>query len=285
MPSAPLRAYLARTRIPVTPTEAPLHLGFHLTVNGLSDIGRVRNRNEDSLALVPELGTAVIADGMGGHPGGHVASRIAAETAAAHLGTVLPVDHPVAPEAVSAQLSQAMAEAIMWAHGAVRSEGARDPVLDGMGTTLTAMTVDPPTGVFAIGHVGDSRIYRFRAGTLHQLTRDDTWVQQRVDASELTVDQAKRHPFGHMLTQCVGLPESPSPQILTGHVEPDDTYLLCTDGLTGMLEDERLREILAEAAADMNEGDRTERALQALIRQANLAGGHDNITAVLIFAS
>jgi serine/threonine protein phosphatase PrpC len=285
LPCPALRAYLARTRIPVTPTEAPLHLGFHLTVNGLSDIGRVRNRNEDCLALVPELGAAVIADGMGGHPGGHVASRIAAETAAAHLGTLLPIEHPVEPDAVSAHLSQAMAEAVMWAHGAVRSEGSRDPVLDGMGTTLTAIAIDTPTGVFAIGHVGDSRVYRLRGGTLRQLTRDDTWVQQRVDASELTVDQAKRHPFGHMLTQCVGLPESPSPQILTGHVEPDDAYLLCTDGLTGMLDDDRLCAILSDAAADMGEGDRSGRALRALIEQANEAGGYDNITAALIFAS
>jgi len=274
-----------RARIPVTPTEAPLHLGFHLTVKGLSDIGRVRNRNEDCLALVPELAAAVIADGMGGHPGGHVASRIAAETAAAHLKTLLPIEHPVQPDAVSAHLSQAMAEAVMWAHGAVRSEGARDPVLDGMGTTLTAIAVDAPTGVFAIGHVGDSRVYRFRGGALQQLTRDDTWVQQRVDASELTADQAKRHPFGHMLTQCVGLPESPSPQILTGHVEPDDAYLLCTDGLTGMLDDDRLLAVLTNAATDMAEGDRSERALRALIDQANEAGGHDNITAALIFAS
>lgn len=261
-------------------------MGFHLTVSGISDIGLVRNRNEDSLSLLPELGAAVLADGMGGHPGGHVASRIAAETAAAHLRHLLPIEHPVEPDAVSAQLGQAMSEAIMWAHGAVRSEGARDPVLDGMGTTLSAFAVDPETGIFAIGHVGDSRVYRYRGGELRQLTRDDTWVQQRVDAHELTPEQARRHPFGHMLTQCVGLAEPPVPQIVVGRVEPGDVYLLCTDGLTGMLDDELLQQVLDGATNDHAPGGKpAERALDRLVESAKEAGGHDNITAVLVFAS
>jgi protein phosphatase len=255
------------------------------TVVGLTDVGQTRSRNEDSLALLPDLGVAVVADGMGGHPGGDVASRIAADTAARALEEELTPDIAGPADAASTRLAEAMLLSVLRAHEAIRAEGEKDTALDGMGTTLTALVVDPSTDSFVLGHVGDSRAYRFRDGALTQLTKDDTWVQERIDAQQLTEDQARRHPFAHLLTQCLGLEDTPVPHITHGSVEVGDAYLLCSDGLVGMLDDATLGEILGRelgtngAAADAS---RQLPVVQALVDAANAAGGHDNITAVLV---
>ncbi len=276
MPPVHRKLYLGAspTRASAPSTDHP-PLGHHLTFAGLSDIGRVRKRNEDSLSLQPDLGVAVVADGMGGHPGGDVASRIAADTATRRLRALLPLTADASPEDRTEALRSAMAQSVLGAHHAVRTEGAREPTLDGMGTTLTALAVDVDSGRYAIGHVGDSRAYRFRAGALLQLTRDDTWVQRRVEAEELTPDQARHHPFGHILTQCVGLEDDPEPQVLLGQVENGDLYVLCTDGLMGMLDENDLARELT-----LHTGD-PEGAAAALVGLAKERGGFDNITVVI----
>lgn len=246
------------------------------TVVGFSDVGRARSRNEDSLCLLPALGVAVVADGMGGHPGGDVASRLAAETASKILEDQLPRGRDA---------QEVMLRSVLGAHEAIRAEGARKPDLDGMGTTLTALAVDPVSDTFVLGHVGDSRAYRYRAGTLTQLTKDDTWVQERIDAQQLTPEQARRHPFSHLLTQCLGLEDTPVPHVFQGPVEVGDVYLLCTDGLVGMVEDQELAEILRHeigANGDSGSAAHQEPAVRALVEAANEAGGYDNITAVLV---
>ena len=259
-------------------------------VIGDSDIGRSRSRNEDSLHLLPELGIAVVADGMGGHPGGDVASRIASETAAAVLGEWITGEGPETTngerrtpgEDVTPRLREAMAVSVVRAHEGIRRHGVEEPDLVGMGTTLTAMVVDRESGAYVVGHVGDSRAYLFREGKLTQLTRDDTWVQERVDSKQLTPEQARHHPFGHLLTQCLGLEEAPTPHILDGSVEPGDTYLLCTDGLVGMLDDYELERILTKHLSGNGAGGHERASIQALLDAANEAGGHDNITAALV---
>lgn len=255
------------------------HVSSTPSVVGLSDIGRTRARNEDSLFVVPHLGVAVVADGMGGHPGGDVASRIAAETAAHVLVEALAL--PPEKQPVSAHMRDAMSRSVERAHQGIRAQGLETPELDGMGTTLTAMVVDVASLTYVLGHVGDSRAYRFRGGELVQLTRDDTWVQERIEAQQLTPEEGRHHPFGHLLTQCLGLDEPPVPHILDGDVEPGDAYLLCTDGLVGMLDDEQLTAILADhLARNGSAGD--EAPVRALLDAANEAGGHDNITAALV---
>jgi serine/threonine protein phosphatase PrpC len=272
LPPVHKRLYLAASPTPVSASSRDHSpLGHDLTFTGLSDIGRVRKRNEDSLSLQPDLGVAVVADGMGGHPGGDVASRIAADTAARRLRALLP--RGATPEDTTEAMRSAMAQSVLGAHHAVRTEGVREPALDGMGTTLTALAIDRTSGRYAIGHVGDSRAYRFRDGALVQLTRDDTWVQRRVEAEELTPDQARRHPFGHILTQCVGLEDAPEPQILTGMVQGGDVYVLCTDGLVGMLEDVDLRAIL-----ETRSKDGADSVAEAMVSLAKERGGFDNIT-------
>jgi len=251
------------------------------TVVGLSDVGRTRTRNEDSLSLRPDLGVAVVADGMGGHPGGDVASRIAASTAAEVLAAELEATGSQNQDAAT-RLAAAMRHSVIRAHQEIRAEGEREPKLEGMGTTITALAVDPDADMYVLGHVGDSRAYLFRNGKLTQLTRDDTWVQERVEAQMLTLEQARRHPFAHLLTQCLGLEETPTPHIVHGSVEIGDAYLLCTDGLVGMIEDVELEQILGRELDTNGRSAAGEPALKALLDAANAAGGYDNITAVLL---
>ena len=169
-------------------TGEPPRVPTSLSVNGSSDIGKVRQRNEDAIALDAEKGIVVVADGMGGHPGGDVASRIAAEVAVEHLGAaargLLPDGDFVATMLAAAE------RAVLEAHEKIRARGALEPELDGMGTTLTAVAVDPRSGRWVVGHVGDSRAYRMRDGSLEQLTRDDTWVQQQIDSGVLKPEAA-----------------------------------------------------------------------------------------------
>jgi protein phosphatase len=251
-------------------------------VTGLTDIGRTRKRNEDSISLRPEVGVAVVADGMGGHPGGDVASRIAADTVAALLEEAQ-ADLESSTD-FNRSLREVMTDAVRAAHSAIRAQGTEEPELDGMGTTLTAMIVDPHSDNYVMGHVGDSRAYLFRDGQLTQITRDDTWVQDRIEKGDIPAEAARRHPFGHLLTQCLGLEDPPVPQILEGKVEVGDTYLLCTDGLVGMLEDFEMERMLNDHLAidGTHESRDASSAIQALLDAANEAGGYDNITAALV---
>ena len=250
------------------------------TFAGISDIGRARARNEDSFVMRPSARIAVVADGMGGHPSGDIASRIAAaraaETLEANLGS------GSATEGGLVEMRTTMLQSVMSAHQAIRDACAQGEDLEGVGTTLTAMAFDPDGKVYVLGHVGDSRAYRLRAGALDQLTPDDTWVQARVDAKDLTPEQAKRHPFGHILTQCVGLEDAPDPHIHDGTVAIGDVYLLCSDGLVGMLEDEDIARILRERLGEPPDPQVLETAGRALVDAANEAGGKDNITVALI---
>jgi len=241
----------------------------------------LRRRNEDSFAVQADLGVAVVADGMGGHPGGDVASRVAAETAAAALALHASQGMPQDAEA----LRGAMAEVVREAHEAIRARGVEAPELEGMGTTLTAMLVDAQSGSYVIGHVGDSRAYLFRDGQVSQLTRDDTWVQEQMDKGVITSENARNSPYGHLLTQCLGLEEDPVPQLVEGRARTGDVYVLCTDGLVGILPDDRIAEILSYHLGQVGSASSpTEAALEALVNAANEAGGPDNITAAMVVA-
>jgi protein phosphatase len=217
---------------------------------------------------------------MGGHPGGDVASRVAAGIAAKVLSETFQEEAP--EEGVTTWLRAAMSKSVVLAHDAIRDRGREDPELDGMGTTLTAIVVDVESLTYVLGHVGDSRAYLFRDGKLTQLTRDDTWVQERVEADQLTPEQARRHPFGHLLTQCLGLEEPPVPHILDGSIQAGDSYLLCTDGLVGMLDDNELERILSEQLSVNGPASEDPAPVHALVDAANEAGGHDNITAAIV---
>jgi serine/threonine protein phosphatase PrpC len=237
-----------------------------------TDRGLRRPENEDAHVAESELGIFCVADGMGGHAAGEVASRLAVEAFSREMERLADASAPDGP------LEAKLRRAATAANRAILDAARADPATEGMGTTLTAVALTPERDAFAGIHIGDSRAYLFREGTLRQLTTDHTWVQQQVDAGALTPLQARHHPFASVLTRALGLSDDPEFETFGGDLRPGDMLLLCSDGLTGMVEDDELAFILAgESSLDAR--------VQALIDAANRNGGFDNITVILIQAA
>jgi serine/threonine protein phosphatase PrpC len=179
----------------------------------------------------------------------------------------------VPSSSLAEHLDAEMTTTVMPAHENIRKRGSDEPELAGMGTTLHRLgVVDPVTDKYVIGLVGDSRAYRFRDGILEQLTRDDTWVQERVGKGDIAPDAVRKHPLGHLLTQCPGLADPPTPLILHGGVEVGDFYLLCSDGLVGMLEDSEIESILSASGSDQGTTDTGSRVQRYSTRPTRRAG-------------
>jgi protein phosphatase len=222
-----------------------------------TDTGRQRNANEDSFFTRAPL--FVVADGMGGAQAGEVASKAAAESFAQGL--------PQAPPL------QALEQTIEGANRTIHELARKDPGLAGMGTTTTAAVVDLEAEEVAIGHVGDSRAYRLRQGRLEQLTRDHSLVEEMRRKGQLTDAQAEDHPQRSIITRALGPEPEVQVDLQTVQAQPGDVFLICSDGLTTMLDDERIGRLLARATS-------LDSAVRALVDEANRAGGRDNITIV-----
>jgi PPM family protein phosphatase len=223
-----------------------------------TDTGRQRNANEDSLFTRPPI--YVVADGMGGAQAGEVASKAAAESFDQEL-----------PEAPPERL---LRETIEAANGTIHQLARKDPALAGMGTTITAAIVDPRSEEVAIGHVGDSRAYRLRAGKLEQLTRDHSLVEEMRRKGQLTEAQAEDHPQRSIITRALGPEPEVEVDLQTVSAQAGDVFLICSDGLTTMLDDDHIARLLGRASS-------MESAVRALVDEANRAGGRDNITVVV----
>jgi len=226
-----------------------------VSIGAATDIGQVREGNEDSFLVVAPL--YAVADGMGGHRGGEVASSLALETV----------------QGMFERREGSLADQVVEANRAVFDRSKNDRTVSGMGTTLTAALVDGSR--VHLVHVGDSRAYLLRGGELAQLTEDHTLVHRMVMEGEISQEEAETHPHRSILTRALGVDESV--QVDEGDVEVSDgdRLLLCTDGLTGMVPEGQIREILLESA-DPQE------AVEKLVKVANRAGGIDNITAVIL---
>lgn len=223
-----------------------------------SDVGRVRQGNEDAAYAGPRL--LAVADGMGGHVGGEVASSAA-------VATVATLDHERHADLVAA------AEAgLRKANQRLRELVEQDPSLTGMGTTLTMMLWEGPR--VALVHIGDSRAYLLRDGDLYQITYDHTLVQTLMDDGRITPEEAARHPHRSILLQVLDGGDTIDPDLSLRDAEIGDRYLLCSDGLSGVVEADRLRHVLAEVD-DLGE------VVRRLIDMACEAGGPDNITCVV----
>jgi protein phosphatase len=238
---------------------------------GLTDRGRRRPRNEDSLLVRPASRIYAVADGMGGHAAGNVASRTAIDV------LVRAFFRAPSPRIRAATLSRRMLGVFDDANRAILEHAAAHRECAGMGTTLTAFSPLAGTAQCVIAHVGDSRAYRLRAGELTQLTRDHTWVQQQVEAGMLTPDQARHHPLASVLSRVLGTDSVGPADTLVADAAPGDVFLLCSDGLTTMLDD-------SDVLAILNQPLTLEQRAQALIDDANQRGGVDNITVVLLAA-
>lgn len=222
-----------------------------------TDTGRQRNANEDSLYVAAPL--FVVADGMGGAQAGEVASKAAAESFAGELP-------PAPPE-------QILEETIEGANRTIHELARKDPGLAGMGTTTTAAIVDLEGEEVAIGHVGDSRAYRLRGGKLEQLTRDHSLVEEMRRKGQLTDAQAEDHPQRSIITRALGPEPEVQVDVQTVPAQHGDVFLICSDGLTTMLDDEQIGRVLTRATS-------LEAAVKTLVDEANRAGGRDNITVV-----
>lgn len=227
----------------------------------------MRKGNEDNLfADANEFrGLFIVADGMGGHAAGEVASQMAVEIIARELADVNDLARPDAPSRISG--------ALRLANRAVHERTVSEMEKLGMGTTASAILVSDSS--YIIGHIGDSRIYLVRGGQMQQLTRDHSLVQEQVDAGLITPEQARRHPQSNVITRCIGVASEVEADIITGETRMGDVFLLASDGLTGMVDDRRILQLLVSRAAP-------ERIVNALISEANNNGGIDNITAIVV---
>jgi serine/threonine protein phosphatase PrpC len=222
-----------------------------------TDTGRQRNANEDSLFTRAPL--FVVADGMGGAQAGEVASR----TAVSAFEGELPAGPP----------ERVLEQTIKVANRAINRQAQSDPNLAGMGTTTTAAIVDPEAEEVAIGHVGDSRAYRYRAGKLERLTRDHSLVEEMRRKGQLTEAQAEDHPQRSIITRALGPEPEVEVDLQTVPALAGDVFLICSDGLTTMLDDAHIARLLERASS-------MAAAVRALVDEANRAGGRDNITVV-----
>jgi protein phosphatase len=236
----------------------------------ITDRGRRRPENEDAFLLRPDLGLFAVADGLGGHAGGEVASGLAIETVEHILAGSDPAAGTQPPP------GERLRDAILAAHRRILERAADEPRLAGMGTTLTLLALDPAERAFRIAHVGDSRAYLLRDGALSLLTTDHTLAQDQIARGRLDPAHARGHPLSHILTRALGTAEEDvEVDLIQGEVRAADLFLLCSDGLTGVLDDGDLRAILEGALA-------LETLAAQLVEAANLRGGPDNITAVLV---
>jgi PPM family protein phosphatase len=225
---------------------------------GSTDVGRQRSSNEDSLVCSPPL--FAVADGMGGAKAGEVASRLAVE--------VLEEDRADPVDPVEAHLVELVREA----NRRIYELSTDDESRRGMGTTLTAARLHD--GDVSLAHVGDSRAYRMREGALEQLTNDHSLVAELERSGQITAEAAENHPQRSIITRALGPEPDVEVDTYTLSGRPGDVFLLCSDGLTGMISDDEVASILRGSA-------RLEEAAEALIRAANQSGGRDNITVVL----
>jgi len=232
-----------------------------LRIVARSDPGRVRTNNEDCVDYDASLGIAVLADGMGGQNAGEVASRVAVSALMRDLRAGAPPD------------GAALAQAFELANREVRALASLRREYDGMGTTMVAVVVTGAEAVVA--HAGDSRAYAFGAGGLRRLTRDHSLVGYLVESGVLTEEQARRAPNRHIVTRAVGMLESVPCDVTTTAFEADDLLLLCSDGLTDMIDDHAIATLCARI------GDPAELA-DALIEAALAYGGLDNVSVIAI---
>ena len=238
---------------------------MHFTCAARTDVGIVRSGNEDNYLMLADRGIFIVADGMGGHAAGEVASEMAVRIISREIGSLRGLSDDEGAERFRT--------AIRTANDAIFSRTLSEHDKRGMGTTVTALVLQPKR--YLIGQVGDSRAYLLRGQQLSQLTKDHSYVQEQVDAGLLTPEQARVHPYSNVITRCVGASVDVTPDIYTGTLEEGDILLLASDGLTGMLEDEQLTRILQSEGGPQRWVDR-------LITEANRRGGLDNITAIVV---
>lgn len=233
----------------------------------MSHVGHVRRRNEDSIWVDEDKGWLLLADGMGGYQGGDVAAALAIATVLAQLQ-----GYQSRSEDSVEDRAAVLLEGFLRANDAIRITGARQADLQGMGSTMVAAWIVSPMIVYA--HIGDSRLYRVRAGVLDQLTVDHTVLQEQIDAGIMDAEEANALPYRGLLTRGLGITETVQADVGVVRADEGDRYLLCSDGLTDMLDD-------AEICAALSAESPPAAIASRLVEMALERGGRDNVSVIV----
>ena len=248
-----------------------------VTYQALTDVGRKRKGNEDSLFVNPEQKLFVVADGMGGHAAGEIASRIAVDSINEFVcltGGDEEITWPFGLDETISYDGNRLKTAVRFANKKVLEATKEKSEYEGMATTVCAVLVDDQ--VANLAHVGDSRVYLFREGELSQLTSDHSWVNEQIQSGVISAEQARTHPLRNVVTRALGGKADLLVDMQTHDFQAGDVLLLCSDGLTTMIPDDDIARVMREGAGDI------EATAQELVDAANAKGGEDNITVVLL---
>jgi protein phosphatase len=271
---ATARAGAAGRAVVAMSSSFPLD-NMRVRFSGSTDVGRKRNHNEDAYYLPTDTRLAIVADGMGGHASGEVAAQIAVTTIVDHFqktADMQPITWPYkADRDLRADVNR-MTVAIKLANLEIYERSQREAALKGMGTTAVAIYFLDDTVI--IGHVGDSRVYRFRDGKLTQLTEDHSLINDYVKMKRVTAEEAETWPHKNVIVRALGMKENVAVDIVAEQPRIGDCYLMCSDGLSGMLNDGQMAHII-RSKTDLDA------AVEGLIQGANEEGGVDNISVVL----
>jgi len=253
-----------------------MNLAQSLQSASLTDPGRVRDHNEDCIEARPEIGLYVLADGMGGYNAGEVASGMATSLIAdGLLEAWQPAEVGRMPrEEAKALAERLIREQVARANTAIFTTSQNNPECAGMGTTLVTCLFHDD--FVAVAHIGDSRLYRLRGEAMEQVTRDHSLLQEQLDSGLITPEEAKLSQNKNLVTRALGIDPTVEAEVHVYDAMPDDVYLLCSDGLSDMVEDDEIRLTLTTLKTNPS------LTVQQLIQAANDNGGRDNISAMLI---
>ena len=242
---------------------------------GMTDVGCVRKHNEDNMLMASELGLFVVADGLGGHAAGEVASQIVVETIGRFVSDTVEQERtwPVDYDATLSYNANRLQAAVSLSDKAIADDIRSNPERETMGSTVVALLVGG--GKATLAHVGDSRAYLLNSTGIRQVTRDHSWVAEQVANGILTASEARVHPFRNVITQALGNGGELSVEVQEMDLSESERLLLCSDGLSGMVPDQQIWEIVSRSSSFQG-------AVEALVAAARAAGGEDNITAILV---
>ena len=250
---------------------------MRLTSAGRTHVGMKRAHNEDSLRLFREENLFIVADGMGGHASGEVASQMSVETLAEFFRATSENDEVTWPYKMDKGRKyeeNRVVTGVKLSNRKIFEAASRDAKLKGMGTTIVVLFF--VNGGSYVGHVGDSRVYRHRGATLTQLTEDHSLLNDYIKMKNLTPEEIEAFPHKNVIVRALGMKETVQVDVLHEVPQSGDVYLLCSDGLSGMVTDEQMAQILNDADGDLD------KKCERLIDAANANGGTDNITVILV---
>jgi protein phosphatase len=248
-----------------------------ISYKALTDVGRKRKGNEDNLHVNPEQHLFVVADGMGGHAAGEVASRVAVDSINEFICLTSGDEEITWPFGLDENISydgNRLKTAVRYANRKVLEATREKTEYEGMATTVAAVLVDDANAILA--HVGDSRIYLYRDGSLSQLTSDHSWINEQIQSGVISAEQARSHPLRNVVTRALGGKPDLQVDVQVQPMQSGDLLLLCSDGLTTMVPDDEIARVFADS------GGNVEAAASGLVEEANAHGGEDNITVLLI---